>query len=33
MGINFSECNFPREIIMQALRYYLAYELSYREIE
>jgi len=33
MEINFSGCHFPQEIIMQTLRYYLAYELSYREIE
>jgi len=33
MGLNFSGCHFPQEIIMQALRYYLAYKLSYREIE
>ncbi len=33
MGFNFSGCHFPQEIIMQAFRYYLAYKLSYREIE
>jgi len=33
MGLNFSGCHFPQELIMQALRYYLAYKLSYREIE
>ena len=33
MKLNFSGCHFPQEIIMQALRYYLAYKLSYREIE
>ncbi len=33
MKLNFSGCHFLQEIIMQALRYYLAYKLSYREIE
>jgi putative transposase len=33
MAINFSGRYFPSEIIMQALCYYLAYKLSYREIE
>lgn len=33
MGLNFSGCHFPQDIIMQALRYYLAYKLSSREIE
>ncbi|WP_254303984.1 IS6 family transposase [Shewanella sp. VB17] len=33
MLINFSGRHFPQDIIMQALRYYLAYKLSYREIE
>jgi len=33
MPINFSGRHFPSAIIMQALRYYLAYKLSYREIE
>jgi putative transposase len=33
MTLNFSGRHYPTEIIMQALRYYLAYKLSYREIE
>ncbi|MEY8241114.1 MAG: IS6 family transposase [Cycloclasticus sp.] len=33
MPINFSGRHYPSAIIMQALRYYLAYKLSYREIE
>ena len=33
MPLNFSERHFPTDIIMQALQYYLAYKLSYREIE
>jgi len=33
MTLNFSGRHFPSAIIMQALRYYLAYKLSYREIE
>ncbi|WP_259649679.1 IS6 family transposase [Shewanella sp. MBTL60-007] len=33
MTINFTGRHYPSDIIMQALRYYLAYKLSYREIE
>ncbi len=33
MTINFSGRHYPSDIIMMALRYYLAYKLSYREIE
>jgi putative transposase len=33
MGINFSGRHYPSDIIIMALRYYLAYKLSYREIE
>lgn len=33
MSLNFSGRHLPTDIIMQALRYYLAYKLSYREIE
>ena len=33
MTINFSGRHYPADMIMQALRYYLAYKLSYREIE
>ena len=33
MSLNFSGRHFPTDIIIQALRYYLAYKLSYREIE
>ena len=33
MNLNFSGRHYPSAIIMQALRYYLAYKLSYREIE
>ncbi len=33
MTINFSGRHCPSDIIMMALRYYLAYKLSYREIE
>lgn len=33
MTFNFSGRHYPSDIIMQPLRYYLAYKLSYREIE
>ncbi|MPY24517.1 IS6 family transposase [Shewanella sp. YLB-07] len=33
MKLNFSGRHYPQNIIMRALRYYLAYKLSYREIE
>lgn len=33
MTINFSGRHYPLDIIMMALRYYLAHKLSYREIE
>ncbi|MCL1127580.1 IS6 family transposase [Shewanella surugensis] len=33
MTLNFSGRHYPSAIIMQSLRYYLAYKLSYREIE
>ena len=33
MTLNFSGRHYPSDIIMQALGYYLAYKLSYREIE
>ena len=33
MTLNFSGRHYPSDIIMQALRHYLAYKLSYREIE
>jgi putative transposase len=33
MILNFSGRHYPKEIILQSLRYYLAYKLSYREIE
>lgn len=33
MTISFSGRHYPSDIIMMALRYYLAYKLSYREIE
>ncbi|MFC1503483.1 IS6 family transposase [Pseudomonadota bacterium] len=33
MTINFTGRHFPSEIILQSIRYYLAYKLSYREIE
>lgn len=33
MTINFTGRHYPSDIIMQAIRYYLAYKLSYREIE
>ena len=33
MKLNFSSGHFPSDIIMQALRYYLVYKLSYRDIE
>ncbi|MGR3969684.1 IS6 family transposase [Shewanella sp. 1180_01] len=33
MTLNLSGRHYPSDIIMQALRYYLAYKLSYREIE
>jgi len=33
MTINFSGRHYPSDIIMMALRYYLACKLSYREIE
>lgn len=29
----FKSCHFPSEIILETVRYYLAYKLSYREIE
>ena len=29
----FKGCHFPSEIILEAVSYYLAYKLSYREIE
>lgn len=29
----FKGCHFPSEIILETIRYYLAYKLSYREIE
>ena len=33
MTLNFSGRHYPSDIIMLALRYYLAYKLSYRDIE
>jgi transposase-like protein len=33
MILNFSGKHYPKEIILQSLQYYLAYKLSYREIE
>ncbi|WP_094751967.1 IS6 family transposase [Psychromonas sp. CD1] len=33
MAINFSGRHYPPDIIIMALRYYLAYKLSYRDIE
>ena len=33
MTLNLSGRHYPSDIIMQALRYYLAYKLSYRDIE
>ena len=33
MTINFSGRHFPSDIILQLVRYYLSYKLSYREIE
>jgi len=33
MTIHFSARQFPSEIILLSVRYYLAYKLSYREIE
>ena len=29
----FKDCHFPSEVILETIRYYLAYKLSYREIE
>ena len=29
----FKGCHFPTEVILETVRYYLAYKLSYREIE
>ena len=29
----FKGCHFPSEVTLKAVRYYLAYKLSYREIE
>ena len=29
----FKGCHFPSEVILDTVRYYLAYKLSYREIE
>ena len=29
----FKGCHFPSEIILETVRYYLAYKLSYREID
>jgi len=29
----FKGCHFPSEVILATVRYYLAYKLSYREIE
>nr|AKN36494.1 Mobile element protein [Vibrio tasmaniensis] len=28
----FKGCHFPSEVILETVRYYLAYKLSYREI-
>ena len=33
MTINFSGRHFPSNIILQIVRYYVSYKLSYREIE
>jgi transposase-like protein len=33
MTIKFTGRHFPSEIILQSVRYYLSYKLSYREIE
>jgi hypothetical protein len=33
MTINFSGRHFPSDIILQVVRYYVSYKLSYREIE
>jgi putative transposase len=33
MSIKFTGRHFPSEIILQSVRYYLSYKLSYREIE
>jgi putative transposase len=33
MTLTFSGRHYPKEIILQSLRYYLAYKLNYREIE
>lgn len=33
MTINFSGRHFPSNIILQVVRYYVSYKLSYREIE
>ena len=33
MELNFSGRHYPSDIMMMALRYYLAYKLSFREIE
>lgn len=29
----FKGCHFPSEVFLETVRYYLAYKLSYREIE
>ncbi|CAH1528847.1 hypothetical protein THF1D04_220056 [Vibrio owensii] len=29
----FKGCHFPSEVILETIRYYLAYKLCYREIE
>jgi transposase-like protein len=29
----FEGCHFPSEVILETIRYYLAYKISYREIE
>ena len=29
----FKGCHFPSEVILETVRYYLAYKLSYREIK
>ncbi len=33
MTLKFTGRHFPSEIILQSIRYYLSYKLSYREIE
>ncbi|MFT7682994.1 MAG: putative transposase [Gammaproteobacteria bacterium] len=33
MTLNFSGKHYPKETILQSLRYYFAYKLSYRKIE